>query len=872
MEENSKKEDTINIITHINELISQTEVTQYFKNTKKIPIELEIVLPIIDNINITKFEVIKGNKKIISKLLEKDKAEEKYNDTIATGESGFISYNLQEETKICLGNISPGEELELKTYYFGHIKTVDLSYQAKFPVIFPDFVMEDPKFNEKYEYYVYKKKIVKGKIYLNTYSKITRLIIGGMNNFSKIEKKIGNNKLNIEIDIYKDNFSDKDIPGIIIFRTEKINEDLLYYQSDPKKNKSYYILQKTLNKPEFDLNLKDNIDENENNDYISLVKENEESSISKPKVCYLFLLDQSGSMNGERIELSCKSLLLFLQSLDTNCFFQLIGFGSDYEFFSEKPLEYNKENIKDLMDTIKNLKANRGGTELYRPLKKIYDDNIYNDFNMEKIIILLTDGELFDKEKVLNLIGANSHKFKFNSLGIGDCDKDLIERTALLGNGYSFYISNLAQLNSVVISLYEKTRNSFYINCKVNQECFIEDDNNYILKRYDYFKYGFILNEKEIKDNIEFIIKKDDNSEIKISFDKNKIIKIPDGDNLGKLIVDNYLKGKKCTNKNTRINLSKEYKILTKETAFYAEILNETPVNDKMITITNKDKVAENNINENTTKENNDYIFNDEIFGYDDIDKEEKPQEKKGWFSGFFSNLFNKDNKIDNTIKKKKYEYKEKEDKIETFKLKKKKYKKKNPKELAREEYEDGLNYIQDKAVDGLEERGGYYEDRDLDYCGCDFDCGYKISFSNYGSAYKTEYKYESPTYSVEKEEEEKEIPKNEIKSTTKKNGFLFDDFIIRQDIIEGNWTKDSLSEELINLEKDMYEKIKKFSEDKGIKDENGIMTLFALYYIHNKKKDKLNELKFVINKAKNYVKKVFKLGYDNIVKEIENK
>ena len=285
MEDNINKQDTINIITHINELISQTEVTQYFKNTKKIPIELEIVLPIIDNINITKFEVIKDSKKEI------EIAKEKYNDTIETGDFDSTSYNLQEETKICLGNISPGEELELKTFYIGHIKTKDLSYQAKFPVIFPDFIMEDPKFTEKYDYYEYKKKIVKGKIYLNTYSKITRLIIEGASNFSKIEKKIEDNKLNVEIDIYKDNFSDKDIPGIILFRTEKINDDLLYYQSDPKKNKSYYILQKTLNKPEFDLDLKDNIDEDENNSYISLIKNYQEENNIKSKACYIFLLD-----------------------------------------------------------------------------------------------------------------------------------------------------------------------------------------------------------------------------------------------------------------------------------------------------------------------------------------------------------------------------------------------------------------------------------------------------------------------------------------------------------------------------------------------------------------------------------------------------
>ena len=64
-----------------------------------------------------------------------------------------------------------------------------------------------------------------------------------------------------------------------------------------------------------------------------------------------------------------------------------------------------------------------------------------------------------------------------------------------------------------------------------------------------------------------------------------------------------------------------------------------------------------------------------------------------------------------------------------------------------------------------------------------------------------------------------------------------FDEFILDQDVLEGNWEKNAQSEILIEQEKDIYEKIKKYSEDKGIKDENGIITLFDLYYIHNKKK-----------------------------------
>ena len=829
--ENLDKTNSINIISHINELMCQTEITQYFKNTKKNPIELEIEVPQISNCNITKFEMIKGGKKVISRLLEKEKAKEKYNDTISTGNYGFISHQKESKNIICLGNIASGEEIELKTFYLGHIINKDLSYQASFPVIFPNFIMGDPDSKEEPETYYYKKKIVKGKIFLKTRSKITRLLISGSKNFSNIEKKYGEDKKTAEIDIYKDNFSDKDIPGIVLFRTEKINDDVLYYQNDPKKNKTYYMLQKTVDKPEFTKDFTEKIDEDENIDYFNLVKHKEEKEKEKPKECYIFLLDQSGSMSGDRIDLSCKSLLLFLQSLNASCYFQLVGFGSDYEFFSEKPLEYNKENVKNLMEKIKKLGADKGGTELYEPLTEIYNNKIYDEFEMKKNIILLTDGELFDKEKVINLIGANSSKFTFNSIGIGDCDKDLIERTALMGNGYSYYISELNELNSVVISLLEKSQNSFVINCSINQKCSIEDDNKKIISQNDYFTHAFIIDDINIK-NMEFNIKIKEN-EIKTSFDKNKMIKLPDGDNLGKLIVDNYLKSKKCKDKNERIKLSKEYNILTNETAFYAEITNEVPITEKMDKLTNKNKEAVNNNNEgaqtqNIIKENDDYIYDDEIFGYDD-NKEPKKKEK-GLLSGLFSLFTGNDDNKDNIIKKKNFIYKEDRSK--------------------RRLYEDMCDCC------------CYCMAAPRDYCCCceaEPDCEEDMGFGDIDNDldYKAAF------------QEEKYEAKNEI---VIKKEFKFDEFILNQDVIEGNWTKDSQSEILIEQENDIYEKINKYSIDKGIKEENGIITLFALYYIYTKKKDKINELKFVINMAKDYVNKIFNLEYDEIIKEIEEK
>jgi hypothetical protein len=72
-----------------------------------------------------------------------------------------------------------------------------------------------------------------------------------------------------------------------------------------------------------------------------------------------------------------------------------------------------------------------GGTEIYRPLDEIFNSNIEN-----KRIFLLTDGEVDNPNKVIDLITnkcLNSGDKVF-SFGVGnDCDKELIKKSAEAG-------------------------------------------------------------------------------------------------------------------------------------------------------------------------------------------------------------------------------------------------------------------------------------------------------------------------------------------------------------------------------------------------------------------------------------------------------
>ena len=111
-----KKDDNIIYITsHVNEIFASTELVQYFTNPLDNPIELTILFPIKEELSLSKFVVSMDDQIVLSKVMPKEKAEEKYSDTIASGNVGFIS-KYEEDNKtysVNIGNIKPKKQIKL---------------------------------------------------------------------------------------------------------------------------------------------------------------------------------------------------------------------------------------------------------------------------------------------------------------------------------------------------------------------------------------------------------------------------------------------------------------------------------------------------------------------------------------------------------------------------------------------------------------------------------------------------------------------------------------------------------------------------------------------------------------------------------------
>ena len=118
------------------------------------------------------------------------------------------------------------------------------------------------------------------------------------------------------------------------------------------------------------------------------------------------MLDRSHSMT-HTIKLAREALKLFLYSLPAGSKFNVCSFGSVHRFlFNGRSVEYNDKNLEKAIRRVSNFEATYGGTKIYEPLKEIFDMGLPTDCDVSHIY-LLTDGAIWDTQKLVNLVAKN---------------------------------------------------------------------------------------------------------------------------------------------------------------------------------------------------------------------------------------------------------------------------------------------------------------------------------------------------------------------------------------------------------------------------------------------------------------------------------
>lgn len=510
------------------------EIEQVYKNNTKDVLEVGYTFPIVETATVVGFEINVGDKVLKGKCKEKGEAKKEYQRNIVKGNSAYM---MEQETdnifKISVGKIDRDEEVTVKIQYIDKFEIIDNTIQILMPTLVT------PK---------YKSNITSKLVY----GKVNYTIDVNVN----IEKLL--NRKSISCPSHKINIIDEDK----MERVEVLNYDL---------SKDFKLLIELKNELSFNAITSKTRDE-KNIIYLSFMPEILDSYEDSEKE-YLFIIDVSGSMMGEKLDETKRAVIECLKQLDVGDRFNIIPFESEFEAMNIKSIEYNEENMKKAVRYINKLEP-LGGTEILDPIKfALYEKNT------DKIILLFTDGQVGNEDEIIKYVENNIKRSRIFSFGIDtNVNSAFIKQLSKVGNGKVELIQPNEKIDDKIIRTFAR------IQTPLLEELTIDYGNNKVIDEireekclFNYEFFNVFVKLEKLQDDIQlkgkildkeylWKINKDQinntNIDLEVLFAKQEM------DRLDEYIRNTYEDDKIENYKKMIIQLSEKYNINSKYTSF----------------------------------------------------------------------------------------------------------------------------------------------------------------------------------------------------------------------------------------------------------------------------------------------------------------
>ncbi|KAH7869311.1 von Willebrand factor type A domain-containing protein [Lentinula edodes] len=175
----------------------------------------------------------------------------------------------------------------------------------------------------------------------------------------------------------------------------------------------------------------------------------------KSGVEYVFVVDRSGSMKGERIRLVQEALVILLRGLPTSgTTFNIVSFGAKATKLWDVSRQYSQTSLEEATNHVDSMQADYGGTEIASALSLVYS-SLPKPLARPVAVILLTDGSAWDVPtcvshtqnaiSTLPISKPDSNDpvsfIRVFTVGIGDgASSDTCDSIARAGNGFAVYV------------------------------------------------------------------------------------------------------------------------------------------------------------------------------------------------------------------------------------------------------------------------------------------------------------------------------------------------------------------------------------------------------------------------------------------------
>jgi len=412
-------------------VIADVTITQEYQNTGKNPIEAIYVFPASTKAAVYSMEMIIGERVILAKIEEKNKARQDYEQAKADGKNASLLEQKRPNVfQMSVANIMPGQIVSVKLCYTELLIPENKIYEF----IYPSVV--GPRYSNKTETESMEENWIE-----NPYTKSG-------------EKELYEFDLNITLagSMPIDQISSPSHIVNVEYQNKSTANISINAEERSKGNKDFVLRYRLSgNQIEAGVLLYEGEKENFFLAMIQPPKEIHETHI--PSREYVFILDVSGSMSGFPIEVSKKLMQELFQKLRPVDCFNVMFFAGGSQVLFQNSMPVNEANIQKAMQMI-NQQQGGGSTQLLPALKQALA--FTGTENYARSFVILTDGYVAIEQEAFDLIRKNLNKANFFSFGIGSSvNRFLIEGIAHVGMGKPFVVLKESEAKQVS----EKFRN-----------------------------------------------------------------------------------------------------------------------------------------------------------------------------------------------------------------------------------------------------------------------------------------------------------------------------------------------------------------------------------------------------------------------------
>ncbi|ARD45207.1 marine proteobacterial sortase target protein [Colwellia sp. PAMC 21821] len=183
----------------------------------------------------------------------------------------------------------------------------------------------------------------------------------------------------------------------------------------------------------------------------------------------IFIIDTSGSMQGNSMIQAKASLQEAILKLSTKDSFNIIAFDDSVELLFPETNMASQRNIGQAQQFIKNLQAD-GGTEMYRPLSQalVMAKDHHQTAKAIRQVVFITDGAVANEFELMQLLDGAQRNFRLFTVGIGAAPNGyFMKKAAQFGRGSYVFIQNNADVQSQMSALMTKINHPAITNIEL---------------------------------------------------------------------------------------------------------------------------------------------------------------------------------------------------------------------------------------------------------------------------------------------------------------------------------------------------------------------------------------------------------------------